>query len=370
MKSSKEQELAHKLVNYSCKVKSGDKVWLEYSGCTKSFVCSLINEILDVGGIPYVKCKDLRVFKSLVQNGSEQVFDELAQIDAHIMQQMDCVILVKGEHNIYELKDVDDKKIHLFDKTYTHVVHVKHRLTKRWVLLKFPTEAFAQLSKMSTEEFEEYFYDVCNLDYSKMCIAMDNLIEVMGKTNNVRIVAKDTDLTFSIKDISAVKCCGQCNIPDGECYTAPVKDSVNGYITFNIPAMYNGVEHNNIRLEFECGKIVKATSSNTEHLNLILDTDDGARYLGEFAFGVNPYIDKPINDILFDEKMCKSIHFACGNAYADANNGNISAIHWDLIQSHDDCFGGGEIYFDNKLIRKNGEFVIDKLVALNVNNLI
>ena len=227
----------------------------------------------------------------------------------------------------------------------------------------------SQLAGMSTEAFEDYFFDVCCLDYQKMSNAMNPLVDLMNRTDKVRIVAKDTDLTFSIKGIPAIKCDGACNIPDGEVYTAPVKDSVNGVISYNTPSIENGFRFENVRLEFKDGKIVKATANNSEKANAIFDTDEGARYVGEFAIGVNPYVTKAIGDILFDEKISGSIHFTPGCSYDDAPNGNKSAVHWDLVLCQTPEFGGGEIWFDDVLIRKDGRFIIPELYGLNPENL-
>lgn len=360
--------LANKLVNYSCKVRKGEKVLIQYSDADDYFIKCIVNEVFDVGAYPIVKCVNRRVQKSILTNGSDELFKLMEKYDMYMMQDMDAVIIVAGENNVFEYSSVPDENMSLYRRIYHN--HTELRCSKKWVLLKYPTYGFAQSSGMGMEEFEDYFYNVCTLDYDKMCRAMDNLSDLMTKTDKVRIVAKDTDISFSIKDIPNIKCCGECNIPDGELYTAPVKNSIEGYITFNIPVLYNGVRHDNIRLEFEKGKIVKATSSDTDNLNKILDTDDGARYIGEFSFGVNPYITKPILDILFDEKMCYSIHMAVGCSYDDAPNGNKSAVHWDLIQSHSDEYGGGEIYFDDVLIRKNGLFIPTNLVDLNPENLL
>jgi len=184
----------------------------------------------------------------------------------------------------------------------------------------------------------------------------------------VRLLGPGTDLSFSIKDIPVMKSCGLRNVPDGEVFTAPVKESVNGVITYNCPAIFQGVAFDNIRFRFEKGKIVEATANNTEKLNQILDTDEGARYIGEFALGLNPYIHHPMRDILFDEKIGGSFHLTPGNAYATAFNGNRSAIHWDLISIQTSAYGGGEIWFDDKLVRKDGRFVLTELTGLNPEN--
>ena len=227
----------------------------------------------------------------------------------------------------------------------------------------------AEQARMSTDAFEDFYFNVCNLDYAKMDKAMDALQELLNKTDKVRLTAVDTDLTFSIKGIGSKKCAGHMNIPDGEIYSAPVKDSVNGYIHYNAPSVENGIEFKDVRLEFKDGKIINATANDTKAVNAIFDTDEGARYVGEFALGVNPYINNPMGDILFDEKIAGSIHFTPGSCYEDCYNGNISAVHWDLVLIQTPEYGGGEIYFDDVLIRKDGRFVLPELECLNPENL-
>lgn len=228
----------------------------------------------------------------------------------------------------------------------------------------------AQLAGVSTEEYEDFYFKACLVDYDKMGRAMEHLEALMDRTDKVHIVSPGTDLTFSIKDIPCFGMHGNRNIPDGEIYTSPVKDSVNGYISYNCPSPYDGFLFRDVRLEFKDGKVVKATSNNTEYMNEILDIDEGARYVGEFAFGVNPVINHPIGDILFDEKIAGSFHFTPGNSYDNASNGNKSAVHWDLIQIQTPEYGGGEIWFDDVLIRKDGLFVLDDLKCLNPENLL
>ena len=227
----------------------------------------------------------------------------------------------------------------------------------------------AQLSNTSLEAFEDFYFDVCNLDYSKMAEAMKSLVDLMNRTDKVQLKGPGTDLTFSIKDIPAIPCAGEMNIPDGEVFTAPVKDSIQGTITYNAPSVYQGFVYERISLTFENGKIVKATANDTERINKVFDTDEGARYVGEFAIGVNPYVINPMKDILFDEKIKGSIHFTPGSCYDEAPNGNNSAIHWDLVLIQTPEYGGGEIYFDDVLIRKDGRFVIPELECLNPENL-
>ncbi|MFL6558809.1 MAG: aminopeptidase, partial [Bacillus sp. (in: firmicutes)] len=235
--------------------------------------------------------------------------------------------------------------------------------------LRYPTSSMAQLAKMSTEAFENFYFDVCNLDYGRMDQAMDSLKALMDRTDKVRITGPGTDLSFSIKDIPAIKCAGRLNIPDGEVYTAPVRDSVNGVVTYNTPSPYQGFTFENVKLTFRDGKIVEAESNDSSRINKIFDTDEGARYIGEFAIGVNPFILNPMQDILFDEKIAGSFHFTPGQCYDDAFNGNHSNIHWDMVNIQRPEYGGGEMYFDDVLIRKDGLFVIPELEVLNPDNL-
>jgi aminopeptidase len=240
----------------------------------------------------------------------------------------------------------------------------------KWCIMRYPTASFAQLANTSTEAFENFYFDVCTLDYRNMEQAMEPLRRLMERTDRVRIKGPGTDLSFSIKGIAAIPCAGKMNIPDGEIYTAPVQNSINGIISYNTPAVYQGVTYEKIRFQFENGKIIAAQSTDSTRLNQILDTDAGARFVGEFALGVNPFILHPMKDTLFDEKINGSLHFTPGQAYRDADNGNRSAIHWDLVLIQRPEYGGGEIYFDDKLVRRDGHFVLPELAPLNAENLV
>ena len=365
------EKLARLLVNYSCRLKEGEKVLIEASGIPTEMINALVKEVYKVGGFPFVEFSDTKVKRELLKGVSKQMLEAWADYDAYRMKGMDAYIGLRGGNNSMELSDVDDEKIRLYSKLYLTPVHFDIRVNEtKWVILRWPTEGMSQLAKMSTEAFEDMYFKVCTLDYAKMDKAMDALCDLIERTDKVRIVAPDTDLSFSIKGMTAQKCSGQCNIPDGEVYTAPIKDSVNGYIHYNAPSIENGIEFKDVRLTFKDGKIIEATANDTAMANKIFDTDEGARYVGEFALGVNPYITKPMGDILFDEKISGSIHFTPGCCYDDCDNGNKSAVHWDLVQVHTPEYGGGEIYFDDVLIRKDGKFVINNLLCLNPENLI
>ena len=191
----------------------------------------------------------------------------------------------------------------------------------------------------------------------------------MAKADKVHLKGPGTDLTFSIKGLGSVGCAGDRNIPDGEVFSCPIKKSVNGVIQYNTPSIYAGTRFENMRLEFKNGKIINATASDTKRINEIFDTDPGARYIGEFSLGFNPHIKEPMCDILFDEKIAGSLHFTPGQAYEECDNGNRSAVHWDMVLIQRPEYGGGEVWFDDELIRKNGLFIPKDLKPLNPKNL-
>ena len=365
------QKLASNLIRYSCEVKKGDKVYIHYIGnTTQQLARALIKETYAAGGVPFAHFTDPQVQREILLNCNEEQLKLRAQIDADEMRQMDCYIGVRGSDNVSELSDVPEDKMALYEKLYANEVHGKIRVPHtRWVVLRYPNASMAQLNNTSLENFEQFYFDVCTMDYSRMGKAMQSLVDLMNRTDKVRLVAPGTDLTFSIKDIPAIPCDGKLNIPDGEVFTAPVRDSVNGVITYNTPSLYQGYTYENISLRFENGRIIEATANDTEKVNKVFDTDPGARYVGEFAIGVNPYITKPMKDILFDEKIMGSIHFTPGRCYDEAPNGNDSAIHWDLVLIMTPEYGGGEIWFDDVLIRKDGRFTIPELQSLNPENL-
>lgn len=363
--------LAKNIVRYSIDLKPKENVLINARDTDNSIVIALIEEIYKVEGYPHVNITDTEISKTLTKGASEESLKISADVLLYQMKKMDAYISIRGVLNLFELSDIPSEIM----QTQNRLMHpiTKHRVENtKWVILMAPSPGLAQAAKMSSEQYKDFYYKVCNLDYSKMSKAMDNLVALMNSTNKVRLISPGTDISFSIKDIPSIKCAGKMNIPDGEVFTAPVRESVNGKITYNLDTIYNGIRFSKVSLTVKNGKIVNAISDgNTEELNAILDTDSNARYFGEFAIGVNPHITEPFNDILFDEKMCGSIHLTPGACYEDeAPNGNKSAIHWDMVLSMQPQHGGGEIYFDDKLIRKDGRFVVKELKALNPENLI
>ncbi|MDT8859360.1 aminopeptidase [Alkalihalobacillus sp. MEB130] len=370
MRDPRIQVLAKNLITYSVELQKGEKVLIENFGLQRELVTALVQEAYNAGGFPFVLLKDHQVDRSLLMGAQEEQLAMMATFEAQVMSEMDAYIGLRAGDNISELADVPSDKMALHGKTVGTKVHREIRVPKtKWVVLRYPSSSMAQLANTSTEAFEDFYFNVCNLDYSKMDQAMDSLVSLLDRTDKVQLKGPGTDLTFSIKYIPSIKCAGKRNIPDGEVYTAPVRDSINGTITYNTPSPYQGFTFENISFTFENGKIVEATANDTERINKILDSDEGARFIGEFAIGVNPYIQHPMKDILFDEKIDGSFHFTPGQCYEEASNGNNSSIHWDIVMIQRPEYGGGEIYFDDVLIRKDGRFVLPELEALNPENL-
>ena len=371
MLDARAKKLAGNLVNQSLKVKPGEKVLIETHGIDSPFVRELIKAVYAAQGLPFVSLKLPEVDREIMKGCSEEQLKLMYQWEEARMLAMDCYIGVRFPENLYADSGVAYEKTELYNALYDRKLLMEVRCpTTRWVVLRYPTSAMAQAAQMSTEDFEDFYFGACCLDYVKMSKAMDPLKALLDRTDRVRITAPGTDLTFSIKGIGGVKCDGDCNIPDGEVYSAPVRDSVNGYITYNTGSMVDGFCFENIRFEFENGRIVKATANDTARLNAILDTDEGARYIGEFAMGVNPNVTRFMNETLFDEKIAGSLHFTPGNCCMGIENGNRSQIHWDLVLIQTPECGGGTIEFDGEVIRRDGRFVREDLLGLNPENLL
>jgi aminopeptidase len=364
-------KLAETLIRYSCAVRQGEKILIEAIDIPHEFACECARLAREAGGLPLVSLKSNQVNRALMLAGSKDQWELIAKVEKQRMEGVQCYIGARGNPNVAELSDVPADKQKLYESTVWKTVHGDIRVKKtRWVVLRWPSPSMAQLADMSTEAFEDFYFDVCTMDYARMGRAMKALKDRMERTDKVRLLGPgETDLTFSIKGIPAVPCDGKLNIPDGEVFTAPVRDSINGVIRFNAPTLYRGATHDNVRLTFSEGKVVEATSSATDKLNEVLDSDEGARYTGEFAIGVNPFINRPMKDILFDEKIAGSIHLTPGRCYDEADNGNNSEIHWDMVMIQTPAYGGGEMHFDGELVRKDGRFVTDDLKPLNPENL-
>ncbi len=366
------EKLAAGLTGFSTELKKGERVFIDAFDVPDAMVIALVRAARARGALPYVAVHRARVTRELMLGATEEQFSAHAAVELKRMQQMDAYIALRGSDNIFETSDVPSEKVQLVARVMKPVLDHRVNDTK-WVVLRWPTSAMAQQAGMSTEKFEDFYFDVCTLDYSRMIPGMRALKKVMDETDRVHIKGPGTDLQFSIKGIGSRECGGQRNIPDGEVFSCPVKDSVEGYVQYNAPTVYLGTSFDGIRLGFKRGRIVEATASTpaaTKRLNEILDSDPGARYIGEFAIGFNPHIREPMRDILFDEKIAGSFHFTPGQAYEGVGNGNKSQVHWDMVCIQRPDYGGGEIWFDGKLIRKDGLFVPKALQKLNPDHLL
>jgi aminopeptidase len=371
MSDPRYHQLAKTLVHFSTDLKPGEKVLIEATNIPDAMIGALMDEAVEAGAIPIVDKKTEYLRRKLLDVGNDQQAEERIRLNADFevyrMAKMDAYIGMRGSHNITELAGVAPERMKMFEKLLFTPVHRDIRVKKtKWVVLRWPTPSMAQQAGMSTEAFEDFYFRVCLADYAAMTRAVQPLKKLMNRTDKVRITGPGTDLHFSIKDIPAVECTGNMNIPDGECFTAPVRESMNGTIAFNAATIYRGTPFDNIRLTFQDGRVTEYDSSKNDALGAILDSDEGARYVGEFAIAFHPFIEKPMRDILFDEKIRGSLHFALGEAYEEADNGNKSQIHWDMVLMQEQ---GGEIFFDDVLVRKDGRFVLPELVGLNPENL-
>ncbi len=356
--------LARLLVNYSVRLQPRENVLIEAFDVPDEMAISLVRAVRAARGTPFVQIQRARVSRALALDATERQLNLMATHELTRMKKMDAYIALRGSQNITEMSDVPADRLKMLGRKMRPVLDQRVQKTK-WVVLRWPTPSMAQLAGMSTEAFEDFYFDVCTLDYGKLRPGMKALKALMERTNRVEIKGPGTDLRFSMKGIPAVICGGDHNIPDGEVFSCPVKESVEGHVTFNAPTIYQGTSFDGIRLGFREGKVVEAASNHTEKLNKILDSDAGARYIGEFSLGFNPRVLHPMRDILFDEKIAGSFHFTPGQAYEDADNGNRSQVHWDLVNIQRPDYGGGEIYFDGRLIRRDGEFLPKALRSLN-----
>lgn len=366
MRDPRTQQLAHLIVHHSTQLNAGEAMLVEAFDVADGLVTDLVEEIQKVGATPVVYLRNNAVIRAQLRGATEASLAVQAEIELNQMRQVQAYVGIRGSENVSELADVPGDRMALYQKLVAQPVHLDYRVNKtRWVVLRHPNAAMAQLASMSTEAFEDFYYRVCTVDYERMRRAIVPLRERMLRTDRVHLKGPGTDLRFSIKGIGAISCHGERNIPDGECFTAPVRDSVEGTIAYNTQSVYLGTTYDKLEFTFEKGRIVKATGTPQDRLTQLLDTDEGARYIGEFSLGFNPHIQQPMKDTLFDEKIAGSLHFTPGQAYGTADNGNRSKVHWDLVLIQRPEYGGGEVWFDGELIRRDGRFVVKDLEGLN-----
>jgi len=370
MKDPRIAKLASLILDHSVKLQKGENILIELTDNGEDLAAELIRQAYERGANPFLNIINKRLQREWIAGSNVEQIRRQAKYDMPRMEDMHACVSIRGTLNSAEWSGIPAEKMEYYQSEYNKPVSIELRLnTTKWCVLNWPGPILAKNSGMNTDDFEDFFFQVCCVDYKEFGRKMQVLADRMEKADKVHIIAEGTDLTFSVKGQPAVVSDGINNIPDGEISCGPIRDSANGYITYNAPSEYMGFNHQNVRFELKDGKIISATSNNSARTNAVLDTDEGARYIGEFAIGLNPRITRPISDTLFDEKATGSIHFTPGNAYANSFNGNRSAVHWDLVQMHTPEFGGGEIWFDDELIRKDGLFVPDYLQCLNPDEL-
>lgn len=357
--------LAKQVIEFSVSLKKGEKVLIDVWDDAVDFATALVKAAQNVGGLPFVNLQSQTVQRAWIMRGTRETFEAWYGYEANRMSDMDAYIVVRKQDNNSELSDVPAAQLNLYNE-YSGKLHYGIRLPKtKWCVLRYPSASMAQAAGMSTEAFEDFYFKCCCLDYRRLNELLKPLAVRMHNADRVRIVGPDTDLSFSIKDCRHdYGSCGIWNIPCGECGMPIVQGTANGTIHYNMPSMFQGTVFNDIRLTLKDGRIIEATSDHTELMNKILDVDHNARQIGEFALGLNPFVTCPILDTLFDEKMCMSLHFTPGNS-----RNNPSSIHWDIVTSHAKECGGGEIWVDGELIRKDGLFVPEDLQPLNPESL-
>lgn len=366
MYTEQDKKLAQKLLNHSVELMDGQNIMLQLIGLNGiGLLRALVRAVREKNAHPFIKVEDPEINRTLLENGNDQFWKNQATVDQlPLMKQMDSFIGIRASENIYENSMVSKHANRAFSENFLNPVHFKERVEHtNWAVLRYPSQAFAMNAKMPTEKFRQFYYKACLFDYNKLAEAMKPLEELLRNTDKIQLKGEGTDIEFSVKGQNWIPCFGKRNIPDGELFSSPIIDSVNGHITY-APSVYQGKPFEFVKLVVKDGVVQDFDSSNNDALEEILDTDEGARRFGEFSFGLNPVIEKPMYDILFDEKIYGSNHLTLGKDYAIAPNGNESNIHWDLV-----CIGA-DVYFDGKLIRQGRNFVKDELKVLNPDSLL
>jgi aminopeptidase len=366
MYKQQDKELARKILNFSCELEEGQNVMLQLVGLNGiDLMRALVETAREMNVHPFIQINDTDIQRMLVEKGDKDFWKNQAQVDQlPLMKQMDAFVGIRASQNIYEQAEASKQANDAYSDEFLKPVHFEERVNNtNWVVLRYPSPAFAMNAKMPTEKFKEFYYKACLLDYSKLAEAMKPLEERLRETDMIQLKGEGTDIEFSVKGQNWIPCFGKRNIPDGELFSSPILSSVDGHITYT-SSVYQGKPFDYVKLEVRDGVVIDFDSSNNEQLEEILDTDAGARQFGEFSFGLNPIIEKPMHDILFDEKIYGSNHLTLGNDYEIAPNGNESNIHWDLV-----CIGA-DVYLDGEKIREGRKFITDDLQGLNPENLL
>ena len=353
MQNSRIKKIASLLVEHCARVKQGEYVEINSKPKAEPLIKEIYKQVILKGAYPRLNLSLDGIGYIYYKHATPKQLKKFPEIAYYEAKKTDAFITVDASENLKELSTIDPKKIALRRKVIDPIS--KEVLKKKWVIFAYPTAARAQLAEMSLEEFEDFVYNACFLDWEKESKNWKKLAKLLNKTDKIRILADDTDIRFSIKGRNAVVDDATYNMPGGEVFTAPLEKSTQGYIKFSFPAVYGGKEINGVYLEFKNGRVVKAKAEkNQDYLQALINIDKGSKYLGELGIGCNYRIKKFVKQILFDEKIGGTIHLALGNAYKECKGTNKSALHMDMIV---DLRKSGEVYADDRLIIKNGKFV-------------
>lgn len=350
------RKLGDLLVNYSLEVKKGEKVLIVMEEVNSyPAACGTYEAVIKAGAYPQIVFRSEKLNHILTKFGSAEQIEWVPEMESYGMEWADVYIGLRGAANPSECWDVSASALSKLRQTLGKLSSLRWQKT-RWCLVRIPYVTLAQQGGIDEDALEEMFFGACFLDWPQISKKWNDCARILGKGKHVRILGKKTDLSFSIEGRKWSVDDGHINMPGGEISTAPVENTVEGYIYFDSPAVFGGKIIHDITLCWKMGKLVEVTASkNEDFLKAVLNTDPGASRIGEFAIGTNPGLKYMCGDILLDEKISGTIHIAMGRAYPDVGGTNQSAIHWDIIK---DLRDEGEIYLDGELIFKNGQLLI------------
>lgn len=366
MRDIRLQKLANLLINYSLELKEGEYVQLAGSTISEPLLKELYREAIKVGANPEVVVRVEGLQEILFKEGNDDQLEFVSPVTNTMIEKYDAQIGLMGGVNTKGMSNIDPKRMSKRLRAMKDLIKKrKEREAKgefRWCGTQFPTHSSAQQGNMSLEEYEDFVFNAGHIDkddpiaeWKRISEEQQRVVDYLDTKKELHIISKDTDLKMKIEGRKWVNCDGKVNFPDGEVFTGPVEDSVEGHIRFSYPGIYMGKEIEDIRLEFKEGKVIKATAEKGEELLLaLLETDEGAKRLGEIAIGTNYGITKFTKNMLFDEKIGGTIHAALGTSIPQSKGENQSSIHWDMLC---DMTNGGKIYADGELFYENGKFI-------------
>lgn len=354
MKDLRLTRLAEILVDYSTQVQPGEVVLIASTELAQPLVEAVYTLILERGAFPRLKLTFSTLQSLFYHQAEDRHLDTLLQIEELEYKNAQVLINIRAPGNLRELTGIDPSRMMRRAKTMQPLQEYLMSGQIRWVLCNYPTAALAQEAEMSLFEYQDFAFEATNIDWGEQRRFQEQVKAVFDAGSEVRLAGPETDLCFSIAGRQGVICAGKHNMPDGEVFYAPREDSLEGYVTYDYPAIYSGQEVDGVRLEFSKGMVVRASATKNQRLlEQVLATDDGARRIGEFGLGTNYGIKRFTKNILFDEKIGGSIHLALGRAYEESGGTNRSAIHWDMIK---DLRRGGRIILDGRVVQENGAF--------------